>query len=68
MSKRGEWDEMGTRITDEILEQFAIVAQPEEVPAALGKRYGGAIDRVLATFSFADDAARTKAMEELRAA
>ena len=28
MSKRGEWDAMGTRITDEILEQFAIVAQP----------------------------------------
>jgi probable F420-dependent oxidoreductase len=68
MSKRGEWDAMGTRITDEILEQFAIVAQPAEVPAALRKRYGGAIDRVLATFAFADDAARSKALEELRAA
>src|SRR4030095_931581 len=33
MSKRGEWDAMGTRITDEMLEQFAIVAQPHEVPA-----------------------------------
>jgi probable F420-dependent oxidoreductase len=68
MSKRGEWDAMGTRITDEILEQFAIVARPEEVPAQLKKRYGGAIDRVLATFGFADDEQRSKAMAELRAA
>jgi probable F420-dependent oxidoreductase len=68
MSKRGEWDAMGTRITDEILEQFAIVARPEEVPAQLKKRYGGAIDRVLATFGFSDDEQRRRAMAELRAA
>ncbi|MEN8159934.1 MAG: LLM class F420-dependent oxidoreductase, partial [Myxococcota bacterium] len=55
MSKRGEWDAMGTRITDEILEQFAIVARPEEVPAQLKKRYGDTIDRVLCTFAFAAD-------------
>jgi probable F420-dependent oxidoreductase len=66
MSKRGEWDAMGTRITDEILEQFAIVAQPHEVAAQLKRRYGDSIDRVLATFSFADDAQRQKAMAELR--
>jgi probable F420-dependent oxidoreductase len=68
MSKRGEWDAMGTRITDEILEQFAIVARPDEVPAQLKKRYGGSIDRVLATFGFSDDAQRRKALAELRAA
>jgi probable F420-dependent oxidoreductase len=66
MSKRGEWDAMGTRITDEILEQFAIVAQPHEVAAQLKKRFGGSIDRVLATFAFADDAQRKQAMAELR--
>ena len=67
MSKRGEWDAMGTRITDEILEQFAVVAQPSEVPAQLRKRYGDSIDRVLATFAFGDDAERTQALAELRA-
>jgi len=67
MSKRGEWDAMGTRITDEILEQFAIVARPDEVPGQLKKRYGGSIDRVLATFGFSDDAQRRKALSELRA-
>ena len=67
MSKRGEWDAMGTRISDEILEQFAIVAQPHEVPGQLKRRYGDSIDRVLATFAFSDDAQRNKAMTELRA-
>jgi len=68
MSKRGEWDAMGTRITDEILEQFAIVARPEEVPAQLKKRFGGSIDRVLATFGFADAEQRKQALAELRGA
>lgn len=66
MSKRGEWDAMGGRITDEILEQFAIVAQPHEVPGQLKRRYGDAIDRVLATFAFAGDAERKQAFAELR--
>jgi probable F420-dependent oxidoreductase len=67
MSKRGEWDAMGTRITDEILEQFAIVAAPHELPAQLKKRCAGSIDRVLATFAFTDDAQRKHALAELRA-
>jgi probable F420-dependent oxidoreductase len=66
MSKRGEWDAMGTRVNDEMLEQFAIVAQPREVPGQLRRRYGDAIDRVLATFAFADDAERKRALAELR--
>jgi probable F420-dependent oxidoreductase len=66
MSKRGEWDAMGTRISDEILEQFAIVARPDEVPGQLKRRYGDSIDRVLATFALSDDAQRKKAMAELR--
>jgi len=36
MSNRGEWDAMGTRTTDDILEQFAIVAQPSEVVECAG--------------------------------
>ena len=51
LSKRGEWDEMGSRITDEILEEFAVVGQPGEIPGLMKKRYGDVIDRVLATFS-----------------
>jgi probable F420-dependent oxidoreductase len=67
MSKRGEWDAMGTRITDEILEQFAVVAQPQEVAGEMKRRYGGSIDRVLATFTGGDAEVRRKALAELRA-
>jgi probable F420-dependent oxidoreductase len=67
MSKRGEWDAMSTRITDEILEQFAIVAQPHEVAGQLKRRYGDSIDRVLASFALSDDVQRKKALAELRA-
>jgi probable F420-dependent oxidoreductase len=67
MSKRGEWVAMGERITDEILEEFAIVAEPDKVASALGARFGGIVDRVVCSVPFASDAERLKYMEELRA-
>ena len=67
MSKQGQWEAMGERISDEMLEEFAIVAPPGEVAKALGQRFGGCIDRVLCTFPFAEDAEREAYMEELRA-
>jgi probable F420-dependent oxidoreductase len=48
MSKRGEWEAMGGRITDEMLDAFAIVAPIDEVPARVGERFGDLVDR----FSF----------------
>lgn len=50
LSKLGKWDEMGTRIDDEMLEAFAVVAEPDRVVQALRERCGDAIDRVLCTF------------------
>jgi probable F420-dependent oxidoreductase len=48
MSKRGEWEAMGERITDEMLDAFAIVADLDDVPAQVGQRFGDLVDR----FSF----------------
>jgi len=66
LSKRGEWDEMATRITDEMLDEFAIVAPPDRVVPALKERYGNVFDRVACTFA-ADDKneqqARIKALQ-----
>jgi probable F420-dependent oxidoreductase len=67
LSKRGEWQAMGERITDEVLEQFAVVAEPEKVAAALKERFGGLVDRVLCSFSFVPEPERAKFIEELRA-
>jgi probable F420-dependent oxidoreductase len=49
LSKRGRWDEMGTRIDDEVLATFAIEAPPGDVAAALRSRYGDILDRVTCT-------------------
>ena len=67
LSKRGEWDAMGERITDEILEEFAIVAEPAKVVGVFKERFGGLIDRVLMNLSFVKDEDRKRYMEELRA-
>lgn len=45
MSKQGRWDEMGELITDEILDQFAVIGEPEAVARGIGSRYGALIDR-----------------------
>lgn len=66
MSKRGEWVAMGELITDEILEEFAIVAQPHEVARAMKSRFGGVVDRVVCTFPHASDDERNAYFEELR--
>ena len=67
LSKRGEWQAMGEQISDEVLEQFAIVAEPAKVASALKARFGGLVDRVLCTFSFVDAKQRADYLEELRA-
>ena len=59
---------MGEQIRDEVLEEFAIVAEPAKVAAALSARFGGLVDRVLCSFSFVEAAERAKYMEELRSA
>jgi probable F420-dependent oxidoreductase len=48
LSKQGEWKQMGELITDDILETFAIVAPPEDVPRIANERVGDVVDR----FSF----------------
>ena len=45
MSKRGEWEAMGRRITDEMLHEFAIVAPPHQVAEGLLARFGDVFTR-----------------------
>ncbi len=45
MSKRGEWDEMGGLITQEMVHEIAIVAPPDQVAARLLKTYGDVFTR-----------------------
>ncbi len=68
LSKIGRWDEMGSLISDEILETFAVVGEPEAVIDGIKTRYGDLVDRV--TLEFPDlAAAKVPALiERLKAA
>ena len=46
LAARKQWGEMGSLIDDTILETFAVVADPADVPAALQERYTGLADRL----------------------
>jgi probable F420-dependent oxidoreductase len=46
LSKQGEWDEMGRRISDEVLDAFAVQGPPDEIPGLLQKRFGDIVDRI----------------------
>jgi len=46
MSKRGEWEAMADVITDDILEAFAIVEEPQHVASEVRSRFGDKIDRL----------------------
>jgi probable F420-dependent oxidoreductase len=46
LSKQGKWEEMGNLITDDILNTFAVVAEPEKVAPELINRYGDVISRI----------------------
>jgi probable F420-dependent oxidoreductase len=51
--RRGGWDEMAALISDEMLETFAVVAQPEQLASALKERYEGLADRLMLYLPFA---------------
>lgn len=62
LSKQGEWDQMGELITDEILETFAIVAEPEQVAAKLNERYGDVVTRISFYAPYKSDPDRWKSV------
>ncbi|MCU1357668.1 MAG: putative oxidoreductase [Acidimicrobiales bacterium] len=68
LSKDGRWVDMGERITDEMVDTFAVVAEPEAVAAGLLGRFGDLVDRVSFYLPYrADPAMLTTAVEQLRA-
>jgi probable F420-dependent oxidoreductase len=69
LSKQGRWEDMGRLIDDEILDAFAVVAEPAQVPRLLIQRFSGLVDR-LSFYGLAgvDASALTPMLAELKAA
>jgi probable F420-dependent oxidoreductase len=69
LSKSGKWAEMGTLITDEVLETFAVVGEPESIAPELHKRYGDVIQRISFYAPYKSDPERwSKVMTALQSA
>ena len=69
LSKQGKWVEMGNLITDEILETFAVVGEPERVAPELQRRYGDVIQRISFYAPYKSDPDRwAQVLNDLKAA
>jgi probable F420-dependent oxidoreductase len=67
LSKKGGWVEMGKLITDEILNTFAIVGDPESIAPELHRRYGDVISRVSFYAPYKSDPSRwARVLEALK--
>ena len=66
MSKQGRWQEMGTLVTDDILDAFGVVGEPGGIAAEMLSRYGSFTDRTSASFAVADETQRQAIIAELR--
>lgn len=59
LSKTGRWTDMAALITDDMIDAFAVVAPPEELPRRVAARFGGLLTRMSVTLppSLAPEAA-----------
>jgi probable F420-dependent oxidoreductase len=60
LSLQGRWQEMGTIIDDDVLNAFAVVAEPGQVAAELLRRYGDIMTRMTLYTPYAVDPAVTE--------
>ena len=68
LSKQGKWVEMGGLIDDDILNTFAVVADPDRVAGELNRRYGDVVDRLSFYAPGASDSSQWSAvMDDIRA-
>ncbi len=68
MSKQGRWEEMTALITDDMLDVFGVIAEPDKLVEAMLARYGDIVDRTSGGFDFiSDQDQRKEMMAKLRA-
>lgn len=67
LSKVGQWDAMGALITDEILDQFALVGETDVAVDLFKQRFGDIVDRTTANFAAKDANHQQEIMQKLKA-
>lgn len=66
MSKQGRWQEMGTLVTDDMLNEFGVVGEPDQIAPQMLQRYGSFVDRTSASFPVSDEAQRSQIIHALQ--
>lgn len=54
MAREQKWKEMARLVSDEMLEAYAVIAKPQDLPAALERRFGGQVNRLQVDESWFD--------------
>ncbi|MEE2783751.1 MAG: TIGR03617 family F420-dependent LLM class oxidoreductase [Pseudomonadota bacterium] len=67
MSKQGRWEEMGTLIGEDLLKEFAVIGEPQDIAAKIRTRYGDVIDRTSAAYANIPKSDRIKIISDLSA-
>ena len=68
MSKQGRWAEMGNLISDDLLNDFAVVGEPQSIVSGFKSRFGDLVDRTGAAYEGIPRAMRREMVAELTAA
>ncbi len=68
MSKQGKWLEMGQLIGDDLVREFAVVAEPQDLAGAIKSRYGDIVDRTSAAYGLMPSELQAQIISELKAA
>lgn len=68
MSKQGQWVEMGELIGEDLINEFAVVAEPKDLAGAILSKYGGIVDRTSAAYGLMPSDLQQQIISDLRAA
>ena len=68
MSKQGRWVEMGELITDDVLNNFAVIGEPNTIVGQFKNRFGDVVDRTAAAYGGIPEAQRRELIAQFKAA
>ena len=68
MSKQGRWVEMAELIDEDLMRNFAVVAEPDDIATGIKERYGDIVDRTSAAYAQLDTDRRRSIVQALTAA
>jgi predicted secreted Zn-dependent protease len=67
MTREGRWDELGTPITDEMVDTFTVMGEPKDIAPAIKRRFGDFVDGIQCNLELADEEVQYGIVREIEA-